>query len=67
MTKKGVFLRKLHRAFKNKENIEFSKFKGYPNGTYFGYHSFKELRVSKLKEFTDFYGDGLRKLKFKYL
>lgn len=42
MKKRAVLIRKLYRAYNNKENIEYSKWKGYPEDTYFGYYSFEE-------------------------
>ena len=53
------------RAYKKKENWEYSKFKGYPEDTYFGFKSFNEMKVYVLKEFTAFYGRGLKKLRWK--
>jgi len=60
MTKKAIFVRKIVRSYSNKRNWEYSKFKGYPNGTYFGYSSFDEYKSCMLKKFTSFYGDRLR-------
>ena len=67
MTKKAVFVHKLLRAYKNKSNWEYSEQKGYPEGTYFGYASFEELKKAMLKEFTDFYGKGLKGLRLETL
>lgn len=67
MTKKARLVKKMLRAYNNKANWEYSKFKGYPENTYFGYASFAEMKVAKLKEFTDFYGKGLKKLRFETL
>lgn len=67
MTKRAVLIRKLYRAFNNKKNIEYSKWKGYPKDTYFGYYSFEELKKSTLKRFTEYYGKGLRNLRLETL
>lgn len=67
MKKRAVLIRKLHRAFNNKKNIEYSKWKSYPDDSYFGYYSFEELKTSTLKRFTSFYGKGLRSLRLETL
>ncbi len=67
MKKQSVLIRKLYRAYNNKENIEYSKWKGYPEETYFGYYSFGELKISTLNRFTSFYGKGLRSLRLEML
>ena len=61
MTKKAILVRKLRRVYKKKSNWEYSKFKGYPENTYFGYENFDEMKKSVLKNFTEFYGKGLKK------
>lgn len=65
MTKKAVLVKKMLRAYKNNKNWEYSKFKGYPENTYFGYASFAEMKKAVLKEFTDFYGKGLKGLRME--
>lgn len=67
MTKKAILVKKLFRAYRKKENWEYSRFKGYPEGTYFGYETWSDVKRATLKEFTDFYGKGLKKLRFKTL
>ena len=67
MKKRAVLIRKLYRAYNNKKNIEYSKWKGYPEDTYFGYYSFEELKISTLNRFTSFYGKGLRSLRLETL
>jgi len=67
MTKKSRLVKKMLRAYNNKHNWEYSKFKGYPENTYFGYASFAEMKKAKLKEFTNYYGKGLKKLRFETL
>ena len=62
MTKKAIFIRKLRREYKKKSNWEYSKFKGYPENTYFGYANFDEMKKIVLREFTQYYGKGLKKL-----
>lgn len=67
MTKKAILVKKLLRAYNKKSNWDYSRFKGYPEGTYFGYASFKELKNATIKEFTQFYGKGLKKLRIESL
>lgn len=67
MTKKSRLVKKMLRAYNNKNNWDYSKFKGYPENTYFGYASFSEMKKSVLKNFTDYYGKGLKKLRFETL
>lgn len=66
MNKVRILKRKLIRAYYNSENREYSKFKGYPENTYFGYESLDSLIKSTVKEFVDFYGHNLRKWRYKY-
>ena len=61
MKKITVLKHKIIRAYNNKENWEYSEFKGYPEGTYFGFKSLKALMNSTLKDFRNFYGNNLRK------
>ena len=61
MRKKTVLVHKLKRAYKNKDNWNYSRSKGYPEGTYFGYSSFNEMKKLVIKKFVDYYGKGLRK------
>ena len=65
MTKKSVLIHKLWRAYNKKENWEHSKFKGYPENTYYGYTSFVAMKTDVLKEFISFYGKGLKKFRIK--
>lgn len=67
MTKKSILIRKMRRAYNNKSNWEYSKFKGYPKNTYFGYASFDDMKKSVLKEFTQYYGSSLRKCRLPLL
>ena len=67
MKKRAVLIRKLHRAFNNKKDIEYSQWKGYPEDSYFSYYSFDELKISTLRKFTCFYGKGLRSLRLETL
>lgn len=65
MTKKAVFVRKMRRAYNNQNNREHSRFTGYPEGTYYGYESFDEMKKDLLKEFLWYYGKGLKKLRLE--
>lgn len=67
MTKQSILIRKLYRAYNNKENLEYSRWKGYPDDNYFGYYSFDELKISILEKFESFYGKGLRHLRLETL
>ena len=67
MTKKAVLVKKMLRAYKNKKNWEYSKLEGWSENTYFGYASFAEMKKEVLKEFTDFYGKGLKGLRMEWL
>ena len=57
MTKKAVFVRKMRRVYNKKGS--------YPEGTFFGYESFDEMRKDLLKEFLWYYGKGLKKLRLE--
>ena len=60
MKKLSVLKHKIIRAYHNPKNWEYSKFKGYPKDTYFGYSSLEETIKSTVKEYIEFYGKGLR-------
>lgn len=60
MNKIAVLRKKLIRAYNNKENWGYSVFKGYPNGTYFGYSCKEEYVKSMCSKYISFYGKGLR-------
>lgn len=64
MRKISILKHKIIRAYHNPKNWEYSEFKGYPKGTYFGYESLEEAIKSTLKHFVDYYGKGLRGLRF---
>jgi hypothetical protein len=64
MKKVSVLKHKIIRAYKNPKNWEYSKFKGYPEGTYFGYSSLSELIKSEVKKYVAFYGKGLKKWRY---
>lgn len=66
MKKVTILKHKIIRAYNNPVNKEYSKFKGYPENTYFGYESLDSLIKSTVKEFVDFYGHNLRKWRYKY-
>ena len=62
MKKTSILRRKIVRAYNNPENWEYSKFKGYTG--YFGYQSLKECIKSTVKEFVNYYGNGLRNWRY---
>ena len=64
MTKLSVLKHKIIRAYNNPKNWEYSKLKGYPEGTYFGYGSLDELIKSTVKDYVAFYGKGLKKWRY---
>lgn len=64
MTKLSVLKHKIIRAYNNPKNWEYSEFKGYPKGTYFGYASLKECIDDTVKCYTAFYGKGLKKWRY---
>lgn len=57
---KKELVKNLVKAYKNKSNWEYSEFKGYPKGTYFGFPSFKKLKDYTLKSYREFYGKNFR-------
>ena len=61
MRKISILKRKLYRAYKNKDNLNYSISKGYPKDTYFGYDSYNSFEKDTVKDFVDYYGKGLRK------
>ena len=64
MTKLSVLKHKIIRAYNNQKNWEYSRFKGYPEGTYFGYVSLDECIKCTVKEYIAFYGKGLKKWRY---
>lgn len=64
MTKESILKHKIIRAYNNNENWEYSKFKGYPENTYFGYESLDELIKDTVRIFKAYYGHKLRKWKY---
>lgn len=65
MTKLSVLKHKIIRAYKNPKNWEYSRFKGYPEGTYFGYASLDDLIRDTVRNYVDYYGKGLKKWRYK--
>lgn len=64
MTKLSVLKHKIIRAYKNPKNWEYSRFKGYPENTYFGYASLKDCINDTVKHYVEFYGKGLKKWRY---
>lgn len=64
MKKISILKRKIIRNYNNKDNWAYSRRKGYPKETYFGYSSFKSYMDSMLKDYKWFYGNSLRKWRY---
>jgi len=64
MTKLSVLKNKVRRAYRNPKNWEYSRFKGYPEGTYFGFDSLDAVIKYTVKIYTEFYGKGLKKWRY---
>jgi len=64
MTKLSILKHKLIRAYHNPKNWEYSRFKGYPENTYFGAESLNELIKYTVKMYVDYYGKFLKKWRY---
>lgn len=64
MRKVSILKHKIIRAYKNPKNWEYSELKGYPKGTYFGYESLEDCIKDKVRQYTAFYGKGLKKWRY---
>lgn len=64
MTKKSILKKKIIRAYRNPKNWEYSRFKGYPEGTYFGYESLKDCINDTVRQYIAFYGKSLKKWRY---
>lgn len=64
MKKISILRRKLIRRYNNKSLQDLSIKKGYPKDTYFGYSSLHDYLRYSIKEFVNFYGDGLKKWRY---
>jgi hypothetical protein len=64
MRKLSILKHKIIRAYYNPKNLEYSKLKGYPENTYFGYESLEECIKSTIKQYVNYYGKGLRKWRY---
>lgn len=60
MTKIAILKKRIVRAYNKKENWEYSEFKGYPKGTYFGYDSLNDVITSTVKNYKEYYGKTLK-------
>lgn len=60
MRKISILKHKIIRAYNNPRNWEHSKFRGYPENTYYGYKSLEECIKATIKDFITFYGKTLR-------
>jgi len=63
MKKESILKHKIIRAYHNPKNWEYSKFKGYKDGTYFGYETLNDCIRDTIKKYIAYYGKGLRKWK----
>lgn len=66
MRKVSILKRKIVKGYNNKKNWEYSEYRGYPKGTYFGYESLKDYKNSIVRDFRNFYGHSLRKWRYSY-
>ena len=64
MRKLSILKHKIIRAYHKQKNWEYSKLKGYPENTYFGYDSLEETIKLTVKRFVDYYGKGLRNWRY---
>lgn len=64
MTKLSILKHKLIRAYCNPKNWEYSRFKGYPENTYFGFESLKDYLEYEIKMFKAFYGKTLKNWRY---
>lgn len=64
MTKLSILKKRIVRAYNNPKNWEYSRFKGYPENTYFGYESLKDCINDTVKMYIDCYGKGLKKWRY---
>lgn len=60
MTKIAILKKRIIREYNKKENWEYSKLKGYPENTYFGYDSLASLLNGTLRDYKAYYGKRLR-------
>ena len=63
MKKISILKRKIIKAYNNPNNWDCSKRKGYKG--YFGYQTLDDCIKSTLKEYTEYYGRGLKKWSYK--
>lgn len=64
MKKISILKRKIVKAYNKKSNWEYSEYKGYPKGTYFGYKDLKDVTKSLVEDYRNFYGYSLRKWRY---
>ena len=64
MRKVSILKHKIIRAYHNPKNWEYSEFKGYPKGTYFGYDSLDDAIKMTVANFIAYYGKGLKKWRY---
>ena len=62
MRKESILKRKMTRSYKSKKGREYSRYKGYPPNTFFGFETLKEMQKEYLKRYREFYGYTLRNL-----
>lgn len=64
MKKLSILKHKIIRAYNNPKNWEYSKFKNYPENTYFGYENLKDFMKFTIKKYIDYYGKTLKKWRY---
>lgn len=64
MTKIAILKKRIIRAYNNPENWRYSEFKGYPEGTYFGFETLNELITYTVNSYKEYYGKKLKYWKY---
>lgn len=65
MKKITILKHKIIRAYNNPINQEHSKFKGYPEGTFYGYESLEDCIKNYLKCYRELYGNNLKYWRYR--
>lgn len=60
MTKLAILKKRIIREYNKKENWEFSRAKGYPKDTYFGYASLEALMQATIRNYQREFGKKLK-------
>lgn len=64
MRKITILKHKIIRAYHNPKNWDYSKSKGYPENTYFGYESLDDCIKHTVKMYVEYYGKSLKKWRY---